>query len=120
MPTRPKLTRAETKAALLARAEALIDQLLDWEDATPQPNLTQIEDQALALRQQFGQALSESVIAGQENVAPLHLPPCPKCSKAMRPKGSKPKTVVARVGELHLERSHFYCPRCERGLFPPG
>lgn len=120
MPRRPKLSRAEKKAALMSRVEVLVEQLLDWESATPQPNLTQIEDQALSLRQQFGQALTESVIAGQEKVEPVHLPACRDCGKTMRPKGAKRKTVLSRVGELHLERSHFYCPACECGLFPPG
>jgi hypothetical protein len=120
MSRQPKLTRAEKKAALMARVEVLVEQLLDWEESTPQPNLTQIEDQALGLRQRFGQALTEQVIADQENVAPLHLPRCPQCGKPMRPKGAKRKTVLSRAGELNLERSHFYCPACERGLFPPG
>ena len=119
MPRRQKLTRAEKKAALMARVETLVEQMLDWEEGTPQPNLTQIEDQALSLRQRFGQALTESVIAGQETVEPLRLPACPQCGKTMRPKGAKRKTVLARVGELHLERSHFYCPACECGIFPP-
>lgn len=120
MPRRPKLSRAEKKAALMSRVETLVEQLLDWEEATPQPNLTQIEDQALSLRQRFGQALTESVIADQENIEPLQLPVCPQCGKTMRPKGAKRKTVLSRAGELNLERSHFYCPACERGLFPPG
>ena len=83
------------------------------------PNLTQIEDIALDLRRQFGQALSESAIASQEQVEPVRLPACPQCGKVMRPKGMKDKTVLARVGELQLERSHFYCPDCAQGLFPP-
>lgn len=120
MPRHPKLSRAEKKAALMSRVEVLVEQLLDWEAATPQPNLTQIEDQALSLRQRFGQVLTEQVLADQENVEPLHLPVCPHCGKRMRPKGAKRKTVLSRAGELHLERSHFYCPACERGLFPPG
>jgi hypothetical protein len=119
MPHHQKLTRAEKKAALMSRVETLVEQLLDWEAATPQPNLTQIEDKALSLRHQFGQALTESVIAGQANGEPLALPACPQCGKTMRPKGAKRKTVVSRIGELPLERSHFYCPACERGLFPP-
>lgn len=120
MPRCPKLTRTEKKAALMERVEALVEQMLDWEEATPQPNLTQIEDQALNLRQRFGQALTEQVIAAQENGEPVQLPRCAQCGKTMRPKGAKRKTVLSRVGELELERSHFYCPRCERGLFPPG
>ena len=110
MPPSKKLSRAEKKAVLMQRAEALIEQMLEWTDTTTQPNLTQIEDMALDLRQQFGQALSESAIASQENVAPLQLPACPQCGKPMRPKDQKTKRVVARVGTLKLERSYFYCP----------
>lgn len=120
MPPAQKLTRAAKKAALMQRAEALIEQMLTWTETTPQPNLTQIEDLALDLRQQFGQALSESAIASQETVAPLALPACPQCGKTMRPKATKHKTVVARVGNLKLARRHFYCPACKRGFFPPG
>jgi hypothetical protein len=120
MPHAKKLTRAERKAALMQRAETLIEQLLDWSESTSTPNLTQIEDIALDLRQQFGQVVSENEIAAQENGTPIELPTCPACGKAMRPKGAKQKTVLARVGELKINRSHFYCPRCERGLFPPG
>lgn len=119
MPSAKKLTRTERKAALMQRAEILIERMLDWSENTAKPNLTQIEDIALDLRQQFGQALSETEIAAQENVAPVELPTCPHCGKAMRPKGSKQKTVLARVGELKLQRSHFYCPTCARGFFPP-
>lgn len=120
MPHTKKLTRPERKAALMQRAEALIEHMLDWSESTTKPNLTQIEDMALDLRQQFGQALSQNEIAAQATVAPIELPACPHCGKTMRPKGPKQKTVLARVGELKLNRSHFYCPTCERGLFPPG
>ena len=120
MPRAKKLTRAEQKAALIQRAEALIDQMLMWTETTTKPNLTQIEDIALDLRQQFGQALSESALASQENASPVGLPACPQCGKPMRPKGRKDKTVVARVGDLKIIRDYFYCPACERGLFPPG
>lgn len=119
MPHPKKLTRAERKTVLMQRAENLIEQMLDWSENTPKPNLTQIEDIALELRQQFGHALSENEIAAQETVVPEALPACPHCGKAMRPKGAKQKTVLARVGELKLQRRHFYCPTCVRGLFPP-
>jgi len=96
-----------TESGILQCAEALIEQMLDWSENTVKPNLTQIEDMALDLRQQFGQALSENEIAAQENVAPIALPNCSQCDKAMRPKGPKPKTVLTRVGELKLQRSLF-------------
>ena len=120
MPRPKPLSRTEKKTALMQRAEALIEQMLTWTETTTQPTLTQIEEIALDLRQQFGQALSESALASQENVAPLVLPGCPQCGKPMRPKDTKHKTVLARVGELQLARRYYYCPACERGFFPPG
>jgi hypothetical protein len=120
MPPVKNLTRAARKAALLQRAEALIEQMLDWSEKTAKPNLTQIEDIALDLRQQFGEALSQDEIATQAQRTAVELPTCSQCGKAMRPKGPKQKTVLARVGALKIKRSHFYCPTCARGLFPPG
>ena len=119
MPPAKRLTRAERKAMLLQQAEAVIEQMLDWSETTAKPNLTQIEDIALDLRQQFGAALSQDEIAAQAQGAAVEFPACPHCGKAMRPKGPKQKTVLACVGELRIKRSHFYCPTCMRGLFPP-
>jgi hypothetical protein len=115
-----KSTRAEKKAALLAHAERLIDRLLDWSEAPTHPTMTQFEDQALALRQEFGQALAQTALTTQAETAEIALPACPHCGQPMRPKGWKEKTVVSRLGELQWERPYFYCPACRQGLFPPG
>ena len=114
-----KLTRAEQKARLLAEAEKVIDQALEWTDTTERPNLTQIETIVLELRRQFGKALAENMIAAQATAQPVEAPRCPQCGHAMQSKGRKDKTVVSQVGDLQLDRTHYYCPTCERGLFPP-
>ncbi len=116
--TSPKPTRAEIKAQLLAQAEAKIDELLNWTEETPAPNLTQIEDIVLRLRQEFGQALAQTALEAQAK-APLQLPQCPQCGKPMHPKGNKTKRVSARTGEHGLTRQHYYCAHCQRGFFPP-
>ncbi len=118
-PTSRKKTRAEKKAALMAQAEAIAEELLDWTERTKDPTLTEIEDLVLVLRQRMGQRLTETALESQGNAEPLQLPACPKCHQPMQPKGRKTKKVVTAAGEVDVVRSYFYCPACEQGLFPP-
>ncbi len=112
-------TRAEKKAALMAQAEAIAEELLNWTEKTQDPTLTEIEDVVLVLRQRMGQRLTETALESQANAEPLQFPACPKCQRPMQPKGRKTKKVVTAAGEVDLVRSYFYCPHCEQGLFPP-
>jgi uncharacterized protein with PIN domain len=112
-------TRAEIKAELEAEAARLIDALLDWTDQTDAPNLTQIEDEVLKLRQQFAEKLAEAAVDRQATTAPLTVK-CPQCGRPMHQKKRQRRRVESRVGGVALKRAYYYCDACRVGLFPPG
>lgn len=114
-----KCDKEKLKEEFLAEAEELFDQLIEWEGANARPNLTQIEDIILELRKRFGEQLAEKVLLRQERRQPAERVLCTKCGDEMRPKGLKMNQVESRVGALRIEREHYYCPRCQEGIFPP-
>ncbi len=113
-------TRAEIRAKLLAEAEQAIDDLLDWTDQTPCPNLTQIENAVLKLRKQLGERAAQAVLEAQEAQRPVPGPLCPTCQREMHYKDTKAETVESRVGHLTMARGSYYCETCQQRLFPPG
>jgi hypothetical protein len=113
-----KHTREQKCAALLAQAQALIEEFLDWEEQAERPNLTQIEDVALALRARFGQELAATAIADQDAQQPAAAAACPTCAAALRDKGQKALDAESRLGRLEFTRGYYYCARCHSGLFP--
>jgi len=115
-----KLSREKKKARLMAKAEKLIDELLEWDDKTKRPNLTQIEDIVLELRKQMSEAMAETILEGQEGKEFVPGPKCAKCGKEMRYKGEHGGQVESRAGTLDVERGYYWCPNCEEGVFPPG
>ena len=108
------------KAELMKEAEAVIDDLLDWHETTERPNLSQVEEKVLELRQRLSEEMAVTVIEHQAAVRPVPGPRCGCCGQEMRYKGMKEKTVTSWVGALRLERGYYYCDRCRTGLFPPG
>jgi hypothetical protein len=114
-----KQTRAELKAELLAHAEANIEEFLDWLEESPAPTLTQIEDSVLHFRQQIGREMAETAIQAQDTVTVAPGPKCLGCGQEMESKSKKGKQITARVGDLKLTRTYYYCPHCRQGLFPP-
>ena len=112
--------RERRKVRLMEQAESLIDELLDWNDSTAEPNLAQIEDVVLELRKRFSEEMAREVIEAQETKQPAVAPYCPKCGKAMTYKGQKLARPQTWVGEVGIERGYYHCAACKEGLFPPG
>jgi uncharacterized protein with PIN domain len=115
-----KKTREQRQAELQSKATELINRLLDWTDQTDQPDLTQIEDEVLALRAELGESMLQTIIAAQEAEQPTVVPSCPQCRQPLEDKGRRPHQTISRVGEVTLSREYYYCPTCQRGFFPPG
>jgi hypothetical protein len=112
--------RTELKAELQAEAERLIDALLDWTEQTVAPDLTQIEDEVLKLRQEFAEKLAAAAVEQQPASAPLTVK-CPQCGRAMHQKKKRQRRrVTSRIGGVALNRAYYYCDHCRVGLFPPG
>jgi len=115
-----KGTRDEMKADLMHEAEVLIDELIEWNEHTSRPTLTQIEDIVLRLRQRLSEQMAMSVVESQETIRPTPGPTCPQCGHEMHYKDMKRSTVESRVGRLPLRRGYYYCETCPTGIFPPG
>jgi hypothetical protein len=113
-------SKEDLKLKLMKEAEAVIDELLAWHLESDQPNLAQIEDKVLDLRQRLSEQMSQAVIANQEAVRPVPGPACERCGQEMRYKDMKKVRVTSWVGELTLDRGYYYCEQCRTGLFPPG
>ena len=112
--------RTAVKAEMMRKMEVVIDDLLDWQEATERPNLSQVEEKVLELRQRMSEEMAETVIEHQAAVRPVPGPCCKGCGQEMHYKDMKEKTVTSWVGALRLERAYYYCDRCRTGLFPPG
>ena len=112
--------RERRKARLVARAEQLIDELLEWDEKTERPNLTQIEHKVLELRERFGEELAHDVIEEQEARRPVPGPACPQCGQEMSYKGQKEVRPQTWVGKVKVRRGYYHCKHCKQGFFPPG
>ena len=113
--------RTEMKAELMAAAEAVMDELLQWDAVSPAPTLSEIEAVVLKLRQRLSARMAEVVVNGQEAARPVPGPVCPRCGREMHHKGVKTSWVESRAGRLKLERVYYYCEHCAGGgFFPSG
>jgi YgiT-type zinc finger domain-containing protein len=102
--------------------DALMDEvratMRSWRSAHPHATFAEIE---VAVEEQVARIrarMLEQVVADgptQEQVA------CPSCGATMVPRLQQERELtVPGDQQVHLDRSYVVCPRCQRGLFPPG
>lgn len=115
-----KKTREQRQTELQAKANEMIQRLLDWTEQTDKPNLTQMEDEILALREEMSRSMLESMLSAQEASQPAEGEKCSNCGRPLRFKGRRSGQVVSRIGATDVRRGYYYCPECQTGIFPPG
>ena len=105
------------KAQMMSVAEEVIEKLLAG--AKEKENLLLSDIERLVRRagqdvmQELTGTLANAEAQGKENRR------CPECGRKMRYKGRKKREVITETGEVNLERGYYYCPSCEKGVFPP-
>jgi hypothetical protein len=112
-------TRADIKAELLAKYEAILDDVLSQDDGTEGLTLSDIEDVALRARAEVGEQVTAALLENKHGQS-VPGPRCPSCGQEMRYKGQKHRYLRTRSGDVEVERAYYYCPACRQGLFPPG
>lgn len=110
-------TKGELRAKLQVQANEMIEQALGRSEGLKR--LADIEALVAETTRQIGQELEAELLAERGAVSGPG-PKCEGCGQEMRYKGGKKRYVVTRNGEQQLKRGYYYCPDCERGLFPPG
>ncbi len=111
---------AELQAAMKEVVATIDTEVSAWQAAHPHATFAELEEVVLEARKKYGEALMQALIGQREEVRPVPGPRCAECGAEMRYKGQKQRRVVSSIGETDLERGHYYCPECQRGVFPPG
>lgn len=114
------MKREELKAQLMAQAEAMIEAMLARKPNAEEITLSAIEQLAIDGGREFREAVLKSLAEDSSQSESRETVRCPTCGHGMHYKGKRGKDVVTEAGELRVERDYYYCPACQRGLFPPG
>jgi uncharacterized protein with PIN domain len=109
--------RQQRKVEIMTQVEKLVEEALEQGDKPL--TITDIEEIALAARDQVAQMLTGHLVEQQAEHSAEAAPRCPECGQVMHTKGKKTRYVRTRSGETQMERAYYYCATCRRGSFPP-
>jgi len=108
----------ELKAQMMAEAEEAIDKLLAGADEKENLTLGDIERLVRTAGQRVMKGFTQDLVEAEAEEERANT--CPECGQKMRYKGRKARDLSTETGEVRLERAHYYCPECQKGVFPPG
>ena len=113
-------TREEIEQELVSQFKKKVKEALDWQEEHPEYRLIELEAYLLEVGRELTGKLAEGIIEQKESRQPLVAPECKQCKRRMNHKGVKGKQVVTLIGDIEIERTHYWCPQCQTGFFPPG
>ncbi len=111
------LDSKDLKARMMAEAEEAIDRLLAGRSEKQELQLSDIERLVRTAGQEVMERFTSEMITEEAEGAKDRI--CPECGRKMRYKGRKGRDLVTETGEVRLERAYYYCPKCQKGVFPP-
>lgn len=96
------------------------EELRAWREAHSKATWDEMVAQVTPWRRELmGQLVAELAQEGQGGEAPEEAVICPTCGAVAEFRGWQQRQVIHFEGDSTLERCYYYCPRCERGFFPP-
>lgn len=107
----------ELKAQMMSAAEGVIEKLLAGAKEKEDLTLSDIERLVRRAGQDVMKELTGTLAQAEAQREEDRI--CAECGRSMRYKGRKKRNVITETGEVRLERGYYYCPRCEKGVFPP-
>ncbi len=114
------LSAEELQVRLQAAADEMVREVQAWQATHPEATLSEIETELLKARQRASEQMGSALIEAHPSRRPKEKPVCPSCGRMMRFKDGLETGVQSQVGVIRYRRGYYYCPRCRRGLFPPG
>jgi len=107
-----------------AMGDEAISGMLEWRQQHPHATFREIErevDERLAAMR--ARMLSDTAMVSKstEWERAGNVPFCPECGTKIEKKGKRERHLKTRGGqEIELNREYGVCPKCGKGIFPPG
>jgi hypothetical protein len=108
------------KERLVKKFAEQYDELNEWRAKHPEASFDEIVAQVTPRRRELVGELVGQLALKHGTGEVVEGKVCAGCGEQMEYKGEPKREVLHLEGETELERTYYYCDRCERGLFPPG